>query len=67
MIQESIDNLSHNISILIVAHRLSTIKNASLVYVMKSGSVIESGSYIQLSSKEDSILSGMISKQNKGL
>ena len=36
----------------IVAHRLSTIKNADLILVMKDGNVIEQGTHDALMSKE---------------
>ena len=64
LIKESIEGLSANTSILIVAHRLSTIKNADQVYVMKKGRVIESGSYRELSSKNTSLLYNMLRSQN---
>lgn len=64
LIKESIEGLSKNTSILIVAHRLSTIKNADQVYVMQNGRVIESGPYRELSSKKTSLLFNMLKKQN---
>ncbi|MDC0239205.1 ABC transporter ATP-binding protein/permease [Candidatus Thioglobus sp.] len=56
LIQESIDSLSENTTILIVAHRLSTIKNADQVYVMQNGRIIENGSYAELNNNPESVL-----------
>lgn len=56
LIKESIDKLSKNTTILIVAHRLSTIKNADQVYVIKDGEIIENGSYATLIKNPDSSL-----------
>jgi ATP-binding cassette subfamily B protein len=56
LIQESIDSLTENITILIVAHRLSTIKNADQVYVMQNGKIIENGSYNDLHNNTKSVL-----------
>ena len=64
LIKESIKGLSFNTTILIVAHRLSTIKNADQVYVMQNGRVIEDGSYSELSSKNTSALFSMLKKQD---
>ena len=64
LIKESIKRLSKNTTILIVAHRMSTIKNADQVYVMENGRIIENGSYRELSSKNTSVLFSMLKKQN---
>ena len=64
LIKESIEGLSKNTTILIVAHRLSTIKGADFVYVMQNGRIIENGTYTELSSKNSSILFSMLTKQN---
>ncbi len=47
-IQESIDRLTTGRTTLIVAHRLSTIKKASRVVVMKDGCCVESGTRAEL-------------------
>lgn len=51
-LERKIDNLLEeqrgNKTFLIIAHRLSTVKNADLVYVLVEGKVVESGSFDQL-------------------
>jgi ABC-type multidrug transport system fused ATPase/permease subunit len=64
MIQKSIEELSGRMTVLIVAHRLSTIKKSDMVYVLKSGSVVEHGSFKKLSLREDSALNKMLIMQN---
>ena len=64
-IQSSIENLSKNMAILIVAHRLSTISKADKVYVMQSGRVVEKGSFDSLSGKSQGYLYNMLKLQNK--
>jgi len=44
-IQSSIDSLKGSVTVIIVAHRLSTIKNVDCIYVLENGKLIESGSY----------------------
>ena len=56
LIQQSIDEISNNTTILIVAHRLSTIAKAKQVYVLKNGNVIEQGSFINLCNKNNFIV-----------
>lgn len=48
LIQQSIDEFSGKKTIIIVAHRLSTIKNCNRIYVLDSGKIIEQGSYEEL-------------------
>jgi len=63
-IQDSIDNLKGKITVIIIAHRLATIRNVDYVYAVKSGRVIEKGSYDYLSKREGSYLSQLLTMQN---
>ena len=56
LIKQSIEDLSKSTTILIVAHRLTTIKNADQVYVIQAGRIIENGSYAELSNNPESSL-----------
>jgi len=47
-IQESIDNISKDYTIIIVAHRLSTIMNCNKIYMLDKGRIIDSGTHKQL-------------------
>ncbi len=47
-----------------MAHRLSTIKKADMVFVVQNGEIIEGGSYTELVSQNESIFYGMLQKQN---
>ena len=50
-IQEAFDKLMKGRTSFIVAHRLSTIRNASLIMVMKDGKIIEQGTHDELLAK----------------
>jgi ATP-binding cassette, subfamily C, bacterial len=47
-IQQAIDSLQHRMTIVIITHRLSTIRHADVIHVMENGRVVESGSWQQL-------------------
>ena len=51
LIQEAFDKLMEGRTSFVVAHRLSTIRNASLILVMRDGKIIEQGSHDQLLEK----------------
>ena len=47
-IQENIDRLKGNYTIIIIAHRLATIKNADTIFLMDRGEIIGQGDFSQL-------------------
>jgi ABC-type multidrug transport system fused ATPase/permease subunit len=63
LIQKSIEQVARDTTMLVVAHRLSTIAKADQVYVMRQGRVVEEGPFGVLSTRPGSILSGMIAAQ----
>ena len=48
LIQEAFDKLMEGRTSFVVAHRLSTIRNASLILVMRDGKIIEQGTHEEL-------------------
>jgi ATP-binding cassette subfamily B protein len=48
LLSKSFDELMKGKTSLVVAHRLSTIKNADLILVLKDGAVIEQGNFSEL-------------------
>jgi len=47
-IMEAIDRISKDMTVIIIAHRLSTVKNADVIYVLKDGEIIERGKHEEL-------------------
>lgn len=52
-IQSNIDSLKGKYTLLIVAHRISTIKNADRIVILKNGQVSETGSFEDLRFRSD--------------
>ena len=47
-VQNSIDTLRGDKTIILIAHRLSTVKNCDMIFVLKEGRVVEQGDYDHL-------------------
>ena len=63
-IQDSIDALKGETTVVIIAHRLSTVKNADRVYVLDEGRVIEAGTYEELRMRENGQFREMVEMQS---
>ena len=61
-IQEAISELCRGKTLIVIAHRLNTIRNANKILVMKNGQIVESGSHEELMAKGGEY-SVMVSKQ----
>lgn len=47
-VMEAVNNLSHGITIILIAHRLSTVRQCDRIYLLERGEVKASGTYEQL-------------------
>ena len=45
---DDIDKFSKNKTILIITHRLNSVKNCEIVYVLKNGKIVEEGKFDEL-------------------
>ena len=52
MVQAALERLMQGRTTLVVAHRLSTIRNADHIHVMEQGRILESGSYAELVARD---------------
>ena len=56
LIQEAIDNLKGKITVLVIAHRLSTVMNSDRLIVVENGKLVETGTPEKLIKNSDSYL-----------
>jgi ATP-binding cassette subfamily B (MDR/TAP) protein 1 len=65
LVQEALNKLMEGRTTILVAHRLSTIRDADSIAVLQNGRVIEIGSHEQLSSKPGSVYRQLVSLQQE--
>jgi len=64
LIQQSINSLKGERTIVVIAHRLSTVRNCDYIYVLKEGRIVEEGSFDELYGDKNSIFYSMCLVQN---
>lgn len=62
-IQEALERIKGQMTIIVIGHRLSTIKNADQVIVLEQGRIIQQGGFNQLASDKKGVLSHLLEKQ----
>jgi ABC-type bacteriocin/lantibiotic exporters, contain an N-terminal double-glycine peptidase domain len=74
MVQEAIDNMiskdrvkdgDSGMTVIIVAHRLSTVRNADIIFVIEKGRVVENGCHDDLLENVNGPYSNLIKRQMK--
>ena len=63
IVQKAIDNLMKDKTVLVIAHRLSTVRNADKIAVVNYGEIVEIGTHNQLIRKENGIYSSLYNAQ----
>jgi subfamily B ATP-binding cassette protein MsbA len=63
-IQDSVDVLQGEVRVVIIAHRLSTVKNADRICVLDQGQALEAGSCHELRSRENGQFREMVEMQS---
>jgi len=65
LIQESLNTLKKGRTTIVVAHRLSTIKNANQILVVSNGKIIEQGNHESLMKKRNGVYKNLYNSQFK--
>lgn len=66
-IQEALDRLKGTMTIIVVAHRLSTIRNADQILVIERGTLAELGTYSELVSIRGGVFQKLVSNQEEAV
>ncbi|PIA30044.1 hypothetical protein AQUCO_05700033v1 [Aquilegia coerulea] len=67
IVQDALDKVMVNRTTIVVAHRLSTIKNADIIAVVKNGVIAESGRHEALMKIEDGAYASLVSLHTKSV
>lgn len=60
VVQDALDRVMVNRTTIVVAHRLSTIKNADVIAVVKNGVIVEKGKHESLINIKDGVYASLV-------
>ncbi|MBF0175437.1 MAG: ABC transporter ATP-binding protein [Magnetococcales bacterium] len=64
LVQQTIDRLAKTMTILLIAHRFSTVRQADVIIVLKEGRIVDRGSWGELSNRPGYFLELLHQQQN---
>ena len=62
-VQKTLEDLSHRVTIIVVAHRLSTVQRADKICYLEAGKILETGTHEQLMDKKGSYHKMVVGKE----
>lgn len=63
LVQDALNELMENRTTIIIAHRLATIRNVDVIYVLKDGEIAEAGKHDELILKDEGIYANLVKLQ----
>ncbi|KAL3832923.1 hypothetical protein ACJIZ3_007659 [Penstemon smallii] len=67
VVQEALEKVMINRTTVIVAHRMSTIRNADMIAVLRQGKIVEKGTHLNLLKDPQGVYSNLIYSQDKSM
>jgi len=64
-IQDALERLRGKMTIIVIAHRLTTIRHADQVVVLDQGEIVQSGGFLQLANEKKGLFSNLLGNQVK--
>jgi len=66
LIQEAMERVSERRTVIIIAHRFSTIRHADQIFVLDRGELVEQGSHGELSDVQGGLYAKLLKLQSRG-
>ncbi len=63
LVKEALERIMKGRTVLVIAHRLSTVKNADCVCVIQNGKMIEKGTHEELIGKQNGVYQKLVRRQ----
>lgn len=63
VVQDALELLMQNRTTIIIAHRLSTVRNADKIFVINHGEIVEQGTHQELVAKEEGVYNNLLKLQ----
>ena len=65
-LMKAIDSLTNNKTVIMIAHRLKTVKNCDNIFVINEGKIVQSGTHDELI-KEDGIYKSFVTERKEAV
>ncbi|MGB1247875.1 MAG: ABC transporter ATP-binding protein [Chitinophagales bacterium] len=66
LVQDALEKLMENRTTFIIAHRLSTVRNADTIFVVNDGKIVEQGNHEELTALNDGFYNNLLKLQFEG-
>lgn len=64
-VMESVNKIDHDITVIMIAHRLTTIQKCDQIYLLENGSIVDEGTFYQLMHKNKTFNAMVLGEKSK--